>query len=539
MSNMSALISSSKTPSTDTLSSSNISTTNISLSNDTNTKPAKSKKKKSRQLDPEARLKRTQQNRAAQRAFRERKEKKMRELENKVTKLTEIQRQNEIESSFLRDQLNLLLLELKKYRPTTENDLKILNYLSKHSNDSESSTVPTLNTVDTTTTTTSSSHNTNWLDKLLLDNDLFTQQLFDNQLHNSTDNSASPLSFSNKYNDNQIVFNSNANSKDQLNSDTALDFDNQFDEQVANFCVKMNEACGTKNNPIPRNKSLVTTDTPFTNSNILSHSPLSSNSLSFVSTSSHTNNSNNNKNDLTTSLPFTNYANNSDVNPFEINTNQNLDSPQLTTSSTNTTTSNNNNNNNNNTSITDEISLNGQDAKSSFDLQFLSNDFEIPFINSELAFPTVNNENDLYFRDTNPLKGTTTNNILDDFIADEENNIYDEGLKIRQSLPTSLFNEVPYTVQLATTNNKDQFHGHDDDDDNNNIEDGDPQVVPSKDGKMLKCSEIWDRITTHPKYSELDIDGLCAELMAKAKCSDKGAVVDADVVQDVLTKHIQ
>ncbi|KAK5780587.1 hypothetical protein RI543_001709 [Arxiozyma heterogenica] len=619
--------------------SSDIIDNNNSGNNDTVTTTTRSKKpasKKSKQLDPEARLKRTQQNRAAQRAFRERKEKKMRELENKVSKLTEIQKQNEIESNFLRDQLNLLLLELKKYRPTTDNDLKVLNYLSQHNNNnnnnnnnnkdsvfSSSSSSPsppsphpsksTIKTSDinnnnnndddnnnnssSSGSSNSSSNNTiptgtitvntpdnssSWLDKLLSDNDLFTQQLFDNNNNNnnnsnsnklniSNNNSPSPLFFSNKYNDNQIIphstkvnhsnnisTNSNSPNKDPLSSDALLDFDNQFDEQVANFCVKMNQACGTKTNPIPKNKSSafsgssISTNTPFTDS-VITNSPLSSTSLSFVSTPSTfsnammNNNINNIKtnNDITASVPFLNYAKNLDINPFEIDTNKSVDSPQLTVCSTDTSTSSNHLHNTFNSTSTDDH-IKDKDGRSTFDLQFLSNDFEIPFINADLAFPNINNDNEVFFRDTNPLKGTNTNNILDDFIDEEENVIYDNGIKIKQKLPTTLFNEVPYTVQLATSNNvsttikdatkSDSVVNDDNDDD---AEDGDPQVVPSKDDKMLKCSEIWDRITTHPKYSELDIDGLCAELMAKAKCSDRGVVVDADIVQDALTKHMQ
>ena len=47
------------------------------------------------------------------------------------------------------------------------------------------------------------------------------------------------------------------------------------------------------------------------------------------------------------------------------------------------------------------------------------------------------------------------------------------------------------------------------------------EVVPAP-PQTLKCSEIWDRITSHPKYTELDIDGLCNVLKSKAKCSEKG-----------------
>lgn len=63
-------------------------------------------------------------------------------------------------------------------------------------------------------------------------------------------------------------------------------------------------------------------------------------------------------------------------------------------------------------------------------------------------------------------------------------------------------------------------------------------VVPARDGTLLKCSEVWDRITSHPKYSDIDIDGLCLELRTKAKCSEKGVVVNIDDVQRALTKHM-
>ncbi|AET39144.1 bZIP transcription factor Ecym_4064 [Eremothecium cymbalariae DBVPG len=68
-------------------------------------------------LDTEAKNRRTAQNRAAQRAFRERKERKMKDLEDKVRKLEEQRLQSEREVQSLRNQVVSLLRELKKYRP--------------------------------------------------------------------------------------------------------------------------------------------------------------------------------------------------------------------------------------------------------------------------------------------------------------------------------------------------------------------------------------------------------------------------------------
>lgn len=573
-------------------------------------KKSSSSSKKSKPLDKEARLKRTQQNRAAQRAFRERKERKMQELEIKVAKLNEIQKQNEIESNFLKDQLNILLLELKKYRPATNIDSKVLNYLSQHNSNKEKSSQNSKYDFNFNSQTTPNSSNNeltppmedkegsfdinepvqkkqeitnelnansdiedkignNWLDNILSDNDIFNQQLFTGASPNSQE-SNSQISYSNKYNDNKIISSDSPHGAiDSTN--TGTDFDNQFDEQVANFCVKMNQACGTKSNPVPRNKSAtpspypesITTSNAHTglatsvlNANTIS--PQSSSSLSFASTPSiysnfNKNNSNNNNNNKNNSNSITSIStgstdshisnNNNNLSfftpPSHTNTppssfsnfgkNNNLansfdnysgTSPQLTTCSTDTSTSDNN-------SRTNSTSNNNNDGgKDNYDLQFLSNDFKIPFMNPDLAFPT-SNDNDIFFRDTNPLTGNGSNNILDDFIDEEEEEKNNEFKS--KKLPTTLFNEVPYTVQVAS----DKINNL------TNEDDDDLQIVPSKDGKMLKCSEIWDRITTHPKYSDLDIDGLCGELMAKAKCSERGVVVDADEVHSALTKHMQ
>ena len=59
------------------------------------------------------------------------------------------------------------------------------------------------------------------------------------------------------------------------------------------------------------------------------------------------------------------------------------------------------------------------------------------------------------------------------------------------------------------------------------------EIVPAPE-KGLKCSEIWERITNHPKYTEIDIDGLCLELKSKAKCSERGVVVNSTDVNQLL-----
>ena len=72
---------------------------------------------------------------------------------------------------------------------------------------------------------------------------------------------------------------------------------------------------------------------------------------------------------------------------------------------------------------------------------------------------------------------------------------------------------------------------------NNNEEEDKDEVVPAP-PQTLKCSEIWDRITSH-QNTELDIDGLCNELKSKAKCSEKGVVINTADVNQLLERSIK
>ncbi|EPS41511.1 hypothetical protein H072_4550 [Dactylellina haptotyla CBS 200.50] len=75
----------------------------------------------------------------------------------------------------------------------------------------------------------------------------------------------------------------------------------------------------------------------------------------------------------------------------------------------------------------------------------------------------------------------------------------------------------------------------------NEEEDEDEEVVPADEpNSFLKCNQIWDKVQSHPKYAsgEIDMDNLCTELRAKAKCSEKGVVVDKKDVDTILNKPI-
>jgi len=70
--------------------------------------------------------------------------------------------------------------------------------------------------------------------------------------------------------------------------------------------------------------------------------------------------------------------------------------------------------------------------------------------------------------------------------------------------------------------------------------DDDEEVVPGEDPqKMLNCTSIWDRLQKTDKFQngELDVDGLCSELRAKARCSETGVVVNEKDVDELFAKY--
>ncbi|KAK6354987.1 DNA-binding transcription factor yap1 [Orbilia brochopaga] len=72
-------------------------------------------------------------------------------------------------------------------------------------------------------------------------------------------------------------------------------------------------------------------------------------------------------------------------------------------------------------------------------------------------------------------------------------------------------------------------------------DDDEEEVVPADEpNSFLKCNQIWDKVQSHPKFvsGEIDMDNLCSELRAKAKCSEKGVVVDKKDVDTILNKPI-
>jgi AP-1-like factor len=65
------------------------------------------------------------------------------------------------------------------------------------------------------------------------------------------------------------------------------------------------------------------------------------------------------------------------------------------------------------------------------------------------------------------------------------------------------------------------------------------EVVPGDDmSKLMSCHNIWDKLQERKDFQDgnLDIDGLCDELRAKAKCSESGVVIDQKDVDAALER---
>lgn len=87
------------------------------------------------------------------------------------------------------------------------------------------------------------------------------------------------------------------------------------------------------------------------------------------------------------------------------------------------------------------------------------------------------------------------------------------------------------------------------------IQDGEEEVVPGEDiNSMLNCHKIWlvksdtnfvhsliqyrDKLSSRSDFRDgtIDIDNLCSELRAKARCSESGVVVDHKDVEAALKR---
>ncbi|VVT52082.1 uncharacterized protein SAPINGB_P003311 [Magnusiomyces paraingens] len=341
-------------------------------------------KRPGRRINPnEPESKRKAQNRAAQRAFRERKERHLKDLEQRVEELENEAQETNTENEFLRKQVERLQNELRKFRNG--------KYSVQETGQSITPAFPDA--------------------KFTFEFPFFQGSSGPVDGENQS-NEQSQLTYHNKSPSGSISSGESYNATSQLTSDTSSC---GTEPKEDSFCEQLNLACGNRENPIPKYKSV---------------NPLIISTPDVSGTSNITN-------DTLSASPV----------------------PKLT--------------------IKKEVS-------SSFELDFLS-DYKDQVFDSDL----------LSFADSS------------------------KSISVFDSIPSVQSNTSENSIAL----NEPQFDSDDNDEDNE---------VPAP-SKLMTCTAVWDRISSHPKFADLDIDGLCAELRTKAKCSESGVVLTESDVNKVLS----
>lgn len=457
-------------------------------------------------IETEPKNKRTAQNRAAQRAFRERKERKMKELEDKVSMLEDEKKSMSTESEFLRMQVQMLMSELAKHRGSPDlSDLKLPSMTSSappslrnsegsvSSNSSAPSTIESSTPDSATAAAASFSFEFPWGRKnstgkspLQINSPAglpssgsgnITNPGLTSDCSTTSSNSSSPFEFTNRDENNLISFPTKPKTPSST-TNNAFKFDDHFDEGISDFCVDLNSACGTKACPAPQSKNNSRVSTPA----VMNSSAVTNNEPGFF-------------------------------------IKQELDQ---------------------------HISnLEGSNQP----LSFLGTDFTTPVsFDQSLAFGARDDGIFGFFDVDNEIENPVEEDPLKNLTTEESR--YDpfglfENIPLATPSSTSSYSHTPRsnapaqekstpypapqtTTRTTTSNAKEDL--------TTSILN---ELVPNKESRLLKCTEIWDRVTSHPRYSDIDIDGLCAELRAKAKCSDKGVVIDCEDVKRVINNSLQ
>ena len=413
------------------------------------------------------------QTRAAQRAYRERKERKMKDLEDKVLLLEEQNIKVATESDFLKAQVDMLKQELARYRGTT--DLLDLNSkLPTH-------TKPSVPRPQTNSSVSSDSTNSNnavsadfpWSD------DTYNQSP-NVEKYNASNNKDFPLpdliggssSSTSPLNDNILVSPDSGNSiSSGSNPPTAYnptpDF-YKFEEDIDPFCSKLNEACGTKQDPVPKDLK-ANYASPFASKT----TPAAKDNTDYVNDS---------------------FFNGRSTFDFDLS--------------------------NNNTDPLSFLNDKNFDVSLAFseDLGSRNNGTTEKVETDPLAFLTT--EESAY----DPLKDSVNVDFnFNDFVKSSISGTDSTRDTVVSYSPEA--NLKDFTNRTPATEASDYSYTSG----KNDV----LEIVPAPE-KGLKCSEIWERITNHPKYTEIDIDGLCLELKSKAKCSERGVVVNSTDVNQLL-----
>lgn len=456
--------------------------------------------------DTEPALKRTAQNRAAQRAYRERKERKMQDLEDKVKALESETVQAITRSDFLKAQVDMLQAELARYRGHSDfSDLRLPNRvgpllpsahhpgqqhvaaaLSHLPHASHSPTAPFATShPDYVADFPWSRHNLNKQPSSI----------------SSTSNSMSSSSPT------DAVLSPDSSILSKNSHAAALDGPRhqplgKFDEKLDSFCTELNKACGTLSCPVPKDRRV---------------DPASHAASPHLYTASHS---------AAPSLYGSHRGSNASIIPGNntLDIHRQLLHLMPTPTSDGTLYASNPDPNATNSALLG-------DWISGLALPLASTHAPLPahkqapgFLNDPM-FHAAENGDFGAFDAPNPFAADGAFDVSLAFLND---NSPDAQNVAGDPLSLLIDEESAYDPFKAGAAGKPNSPLIPDADAASADQDDDEQseIVPAPE-QQVQCSEIWDRITSHARYTEIDIDGLCAELKTKAKCSEKGVVVNS------------
>ena len=581
-----------------------------------------------KKIDTEAKNRRTAQNRAAQRAFRERKEQKLKSLENKISTLEKINEQSEYETVLLKNHLADLIHEITKFRPKSEKDLQIVDLLTRNNVIKEELKLKNLKEDENIANLDNPKGNTAVTTPITkIESEV---SMVKNEVKYTPDNSNSPMSINSNSNNNdpnegiteQSLFAAAAaadiaaamgnNNYGNISYDapaTMAPATNNSPPYMTNNGVIQNNynnqellAVQNSSNSSPNdginpnnNKNMGSSDGSGSGSNMDIIDDLFNAAYSFDHSNQFGSNNNNNdislsassisQSDINSEYNMTNHFPHisNDTNMFSMygNNNSNTNGSEKTSAfgqtiphfALNNLTNTWNNNNNFNTTITDPIPSTGSSEIDADDLGAIQYAFDVkPAIQDKITIPkgiNINSSNE-------NMNGTPYMSFLNNSLAfpDMDGNVTFKDS--RQQVTTSdcssakpncgcshdnanvnkMVSDKPIKCELLTRHIINDESVRSILKDKNFIATGTSTTASACaadcDGKScnkvtlpyhncgstMKCADIWRHITTLPKYSDLDIDNLCDELMTKINYSEDGITIKPRDFQTALKKQV-
>lgn len=400
--------------------------------------------------------KRKAQNRAAQRAFRERKERHLKDLEDRVAQLEHEAVATSDENEFLKFQVERLQDELKKYRSVKPQKPIAAATSSGSSPSSVELPGPNKRTLSSSSSKSFTFEFPFFQDANKVQSSPLSQASPLNQASSSTPSSVATSSISPGYSASSSVTPASIKEEPKEFAQNSYTMPNKNLGDTEEFCDQLSLACGNKNDPVPKSRaSQVKEKSPFIQAGVLKwpvSPPINNAATSPAASKSRTMSSGSNApEDPTGTTPSS------------------LFSPNTFTS------------------------------------DFL-NDYKDPLFDGDaFTLPVVTgNEYGMF----DPLDNPVINESFDK-LAEANRQC---GLELD---PTG-------------GNKKSTLSDAKDEDE-----------IPNNTASFMSCSDAWDRISSHPKFNDIDIDGLCFELRAKAKCADSGVLLSQEDLDHALNQTVK